>query len=318
MQESICSICRNATDNRLVVAEEMMFGLHDRFSYLECARCGCVQRLDPVDDLARYYPAGQYYSLEGGIPHGIAGLARKLRARSYFGASVIGRYLASRYPRADLAAVARLNPSRSWRILDVGCGGGKLLFDLAAAGFEYLRGVDPFIASDIHQGPVHIWKRTLADVPERDWDLIMFHHSLEHLTDQEQTLRMAGELLKPQGTCLVAVPIIGWAWRHYREKWVQLDAPRHVWLHSEGSLRMIAERAGLRVVATHHDSNELQFWGSELYRRGIRLRAEGAPRRFFPPKTLRRYRMWAERLNRRGMGDQASFLMVRNHASSPA
>ena len=57
-----CRICGNASDNRAHVAREMMFGTRERFDYVECARCGCLQIRDVPADLSPYYPA-DYYSL---------------------------------------------------------------------------------------------------------------------------------------------------------------------------------------------------------------------------------------------------------------
>jgi SAM-dependent methyltransferase len=304
-----CQICHNTSGNQTVIAEEMMIGLRHRFSYLECGGCGCLQRLDHIDDLAQYYPPG-YYSFSG-RRSGFMGLAERARVRLYMGRSRLGRRIAGLRPRADLAALAALNPPKDWRILDVGCGSGKLLFELADAGFQHLAGVDPMIESEIVSTRVRVRKCDLRDLQETGWDLIMFHHSLEHMPNQEEVLRAAARLLKPTGLCLVRQPVVNWAWRHYREKWVQLDAPRHVLLHTERSLGSLAERAGMRAVNTYYDSGELQFWGSELYRRNIPLRSEGAPRRFFPAKTLRRYRKWANRLNRKRLGDQAVFILAK-------
>ncbi|MGH2855114.1 MAG: hypothetical protein ACRDLF_13090, partial [Solirubrobacteraceae bacterium] len=66
MSAPTCAICANAAGNRVFGAREMMFGLRERFEYLECGECGCLQLLDVPEDLARFYPES-YYSL-GGAP----------------------------------------------------------------------------------------------------------------------------------------------------------------------------------------------------------------------------------------------------------
>jgi len=36
----------------------------------------------------------------------------------------------------------------------------------------------------------------------------------------------------PGGWCVIRIPTVSsFAWEHYREQWVQLDAPRHFFLH---------------------------------------------------------------------------------------
>ncbi len=305
-----CQVCGNPSHNRTIVVEEMMIGLRDRFEYLECNSCGCVQRLASVADPSAYYSTKNYYSFRTS-DNKLLNLAHKLRARAHFGRSLFSRWIASLRPRADLAAVTHLNPAKAWRILDVGCGAGKLLRELNALGFQYLRGVDPFLNGETEFGDVRIVNCDLRDLREDGWDLIMFHHSLEHISSQREVLRAAAARLRPGGICLVRVPVIGWAWRHYRENWVQLDAPRHSFLHTERSFLSMASESGLGLQTAYYDSEDFQFWGSELYRRGIPLSKAGGPRRHFSRRTLRCYKSWAARLNRERAGDQAVFVLTR-------
>jgi hypothetical protein len=98
------------------------------------------------------------------------------------------------------------------------------------------------------------------------------------------------------------------AWERFGTDWVQLDAPRHYYLHSIKSLVLLANRAGLDLASIEYDSTGFQFVGSELYRRQIPLReSDGAPSRLFTGKQLRQFEADARRLNRLGRGDQAVF-----------
>lgn len=48
----------------------MMFGSRDKFDYLECARCDCLQIEEVPADLSQYYPANYYAfqrPMEGGL-----------------------------------------------------------------------------------------------------------------------------------------------------------------------------------------------------------------------------------------------------------
>jgi hypothetical protein len=65
--------------------------------------------------------------------------------------------------------------------------------------------------------------------------------------------------------------VSSYAWEHYGVKWVQLDAPRHFSLHPVESIRLLAKKAGLKVVNITHNSTSFQFWGSEQYERDIPL-----------------------------------------------
>ena len=61
------------------------------------------------------------------------------------------------------------------------------------------------------------------------------------------------------------------AWEKYRENWVNLDAPMHVYLHFHFSIKLLAQNAGLKVLDFWSDSVSMQLWGSEQYIRDIPL-----------------------------------------------
>src|SRR6266404_3193255 len=308
-----CKICGNTPGNKIHQAKEMMFGWRDSFPYVECALCGCVALADAPADLGRFYPDGYcgFRAKEGGL----RGLAKKLRVQAYFGHGFgLGSWIAQRYPRPDLAAMARMAVPKDCRILDVGCGRGKLLLELRTLGYENLMGTDPFIESDLDFGNgVRVKKcflTELACAAEPAWDLIMFHHSFEHVPDELETLQAAARLLAPNGRCVIRIPVIGYAWKEYGTNWVQLDPPRHFFLHTEKSMGVLAQHAGLSVESVEYDSNEFQFWGSEVYRRGIPLVTDGVPRKFFSAKQFRSFRNKSDDLNAARRGDQAVFVLA--------
>src|SRR5215472_13549461 len=146
---------------------------------------------------------------------------------------------------------------------------------LREIGFTNVMGVDLYIANEIdHGNGVKVCKGTL-DVIEPSWDVIMLHHSFEHMTNPLQTLQAIVQHLSPGGICLIRIPIASsYAWQHYRTNWVQLDCPRHFFLHSVRSLERLANEAGLRLANTLYDSTATGLAFSELYQRDISM-AEG-------------------------------------------
>ena len=194
---------------------------------------------------------------------------------------------------------------------------GALLQALRSIGFDRLLGVDPFVAGDLDLGGgLRVVRAELAAI-DGEHDLVMFHHSLEHIAEQQRELSAATAILAPGGCCLVRIPTVSsWAWREYGTDWSALDAPRHLYLHSVRSLRRLAEQAGLRIERIVSDSTAFQFWGSEQYRRGIALMTSGsldiAPASgAFSAAELHRFNRRAAELNRRGDGDQIVVTMRR-------
>ena len=288
---------------------EMMFGTREPFEYRECTSCGCIKRHSQPGDLSRYYPADGYYA------HTF-----RLDARARVRRALLR--LAVRYPRSR-KLLSRVVPmqtvdfiqsfglERGMRILDVGSGVGRLIRDLRSAGFRNAVGIDPFIGSDLQDDYGVVVRKIDLNQADGGWDRIMFHHSFEHVDNPVETLRIVGSRLAPGGMCIIRIPVANWAWRQYGANWVQLDAPRHAYLHTEKSLGMAAQQAGLRMVESRYDSTDFQFWGSELYVRNIPLQKASANlTEYFSRDQLQEFRRRAEDLNRKRLGDQAMFFFA--------
>ncbi len=315
-----CRICENEEGNREYQAREMLYGYRDSHAYFQCSRCGCLQIAEFPRDMRRYYD-DTYYSHQPVIRKSIRKRAiARLRDRyAIFRTGLIGALLYSRYPTSQYDFLLPIKESLSpeTRVLDVGCGSGNLLKALREAGFKRLAGIDPLIEADIrYKGDLEIKKQDIHRA-EGSYDLIMFHHSFEHVSDPYETLRSAEALLAPEGHCLVRLPTVSsFAWRHYGVNWVQLDAPRHFYLHSIDSMKILAERAGLQVRDIIYDSTSFQFWGSEQYVRDIPLRdrrSYGMSRRdsILSEEDIAAFERRAQELNREGEGDQAAFYLTK-------
>ena len=139
-----------------------------------------------------------------------------------------------------------------------------------------------------------------------EWDIVLFHHSFEHMEEPFKVIEKAASLLKKGGVCVLFIPICdSYAYRHYRENWVGLDAPRHIYLYSVKSCRLLAERPGLHLEHYLHCSTSFQFTGSELYKKNLTLCE--SDNGYFSKKELKRFEKEARELNRKGEGDQVAF-----------
>lgn len=313
-RESRCRICGGRDTGEVYEAREMMHGLRTRFHYAQCADCGCLWLTDPPPDFSPYYSNG-YYSfgaVGGGVKRRVEWYLQGVRDATYFGGGgLLGRFLAKHFEDGALVWLSKLGVPRDAKILDVGCGSGRLLRKMAALGFGNLLGVDPFLPKETSNGGVKIRRAYLEDVKDEAYDLVMFQHSLEHLADPAGTLRSAGRILASSGKCLVRLPVVGEAWERYGINWVQLDPPRHMWIATEKAMTLVAEFAGLKVEKTEYDSTPFQFWASELYQRDVPL-SKTLPYNInvrLRVRQMREFREKAESLNRAGRGDQAMFLL---------
>ncbi len=316
-----CRICYNSASNVVWHVREMMFGQGVSFPYFECSKCGCLQIVEVPTNLGKYYPP-QYYSFAQPVLSDSSSFLPFLkRARFDYlvnRKNVLGRLtVAIRGEPTILSAIARAGASRDQNILDVGCGSGRLLLYLASIGFRRLTGIDPYVETDIrYENGVRILKRQLDDLDER-FDLIMLHHSFEHVREPLSTLEHLHRLLNPNCLLLLRMPTVdSFAWRNYRANWVQLDAPRHLHLHSKRSLELLAGQSGFTFEGLKYDSWAIQFWGSEQYARGIPLMdprsiAQDRKSTLFTSAELARFDKQSVELNRKGDGDQAAFYLRR-------
>lgn len=316
---NICGICQNTSGNRNYVVQEMMLGTREKFAYFKCAVCGCLQIHNVPADIARYYP-NTYYSLqpqENKKNSFLKKILKKQRLKYCLGErSFTNKIVTKLYkPPQYFKWFEGLNLKTDSKILDVGCGSGDLLLGMSNEGFTNLSGVDPFIANDIrYKNNVTIHKCDISDLRSK-FDCIMMHHSFEHAENPLVLLAKIREVLADNGCILIRIPLCdSYAWRTYQEHWVQLDAPRHFFLHTKKSISLLADTAGLRITDIVYDSNEFQFLGSEQYKQGIPLNAShsftNSPEgNIFTKEEVIQYKKLAAKLNDEQDGDQACFYL---------
>lgn len=142
------------------------------------------------------------------------------------------------------------------RFLDVGCGAGELLADMAAQGYEvYGTEVSPAAFRAI---PLALHARvTVGELedcrfPDMFFNLIMLSDVLEHTYNPLQTLKAVARILRRDGCVVISVP--NWddpdARIFPRNYWHNLDAPVHLWQFTAATLAQLAERVGLIAVGT--------------------------------------------------------------------
>lgn len=315
-----CRACQNEDEHRRFLVKEMMFGTTEEFEYFECADCGSVQICEnlPPDELIQHYPANYYSfhqrnSKRGAIKVWL--LRRRMRHILNEG-DLVGRLTAAIFrPAPILDVLSQAGLRRHHRVLDVGCGSGHLLNELADSGFERLVGVDPFVEKDVKfESGVAIYKKRLDEIADC-FDVMMFNHSLEHVLDPLETLRVARSRLGPDGICVVRLPTTSSiAYEEYGVDWFQLDAPRHVLIPSREGMRIMAGLAGFTLEKTIDDSYAASFWASEQYRRRIPLRhfssySENPASSVFSAAEISVFEERAIKANREGRGDQAAFIL---------
>lgn len=281
-----CPLCGSAASRPAIRARDDLHGIAGEFEYRRCTGCRTVYQ-DPrvvSDDLSLVYPR-QYYTharaADGSPARPGASLRDGIRAR------LIG---AVRDPsRADRLSAAlcqlrfvrelafyglldELIPRRPGRALEVGCGAGGLLATLTRAGWR-AEGIewDPRAASVAREAskcPVSVGHYARIPLERASYDLVLFHHVIEHLEDPRELFAWLGTVLAPDGVAVLVYPnAYGLTSRVFGEHWHQWDAPRHLWFPEMSALVAALRDHGLAARArTSARTTPLRFAQSRARR----------------------------------------------------
>jgi|SaaInlStandDraft_6_1057023.scaffolds.fasta_scaffold05870_4 2-polyprenyl-3-methyl-5-hydroxy-6-metoxy-1,4-benzoquinol methylase len=315
-----CPICSETNCNKSFMVHEMMSISGEEFKYILCKNCNTLYLSKIPDSMEKYYK-NNYYSfskISNKNPNSIYKKKLKLwrddalifgRLYSWFFIKLITRDNSLDFMRG-------LNLSKQSNILDVGSGSGALLHRLAESKFSNLTGIDPYILKNIsYKNGLNIYKKQLNDVDGK-FDLISFHHSFEHMENPLEVLHSAKKKISANGIIVLRIPIFpSFAWRKYRESWVQIDAPRHLHIFSVESIKILAGKSKLRVLKVEYDSNEFQFWGSEQCRAGVALNSQNSflnnPKgSIFSKLDMLKFKVLSKVLNMKKDGDQVAIYLV--------
>lgn len=168
--------------------------------------------------------------------------------------------------------------AKKGHLLDIGCGRGLMLAMAKENGWA-VTGVELNAETASHaRYAMGITMKTgrLSEIgfDAESFDAITLWHSLEHMPDAVEVVRVAAGLLKPGGLLLVSVPnfsslqslMSGPGWFH-------LDVPFHLYHFSASSIKRLLKNAGLDVMREEHLSLEFNPFGfiqSALNMAGLR------------------------------------------------
>lgn len=231
-----CIVCGNKKWIFLFAARDRMFGLPGRFSEYRCTNCGFV-RLQPKlskAEVTKYYPPTRYYSYGAAASPSFFGLLRAFFiAHEYF-------FFVPAMPMRG----------QRGKILDVGCGSGDTLAQLQSIGWDvYGLDVDAQAIGVAHQrGLINISLgsyEVMQKYPDNFFDAIRLYHVIEHLDDPQRCVKLIYKKLKPGGEIIIGTPNAGsLIAKLAKQYWLNLDAPRHLFLFTPKTLRILFTVSG--------------------------------------------------------------------------
>ncbi len=233
-----CPLCGGEDSEKYCSTRDYNWQIPGEFSYVGCQDCGLV-RQDPRpvrEHIPSLYP-----------PHYGTAVREPNQDPSAKISTAVHRYRASNIERS--ATVPGF-------IFDIGCGGGFFLEFMRQRGWR---------VGGVESAKEHVDYATdqlgLNNITRSAWpmetklpvraDAVCMFHLLEHLLEPVEALARTKDFLAPGGVVVVETPNVeSWPMRIFGQYCTQFDAPRHLSLFSQATLRQCAERAGLDVVET--------------------------------------------------------------------
>jgi SAM-dependent methyltransferase len=314
MTMNVCKVCASAALQAPLSVAEMLNGSREKFSYSQCAQCSSLQLMDPPADLSAYYQNATYGSFSP-IPRSWLKIAMR-RLRNQYAVRGLGGplgYLLNKLNPvpADFTIINRFAGSDS-TILDVGCGMGAYIADLRDIGFKHANGIDPYLASEVrHPNGATVRRCTLTELTEK-YDVIVSHHSFEHVDDPLRDLGHIRRSLNPGGVCILTVPVAEDLFRRYREHCYLIQAPQHFFLYSIKGMLALAQRAGFEVQEVIRDASNAVDWMSvsALWSEGkARNEVAGDLGAYLGAARMKEFQACQDQLRREGQGDNVTFIL---------
>jgi SAM-dependent methyltransferase len=240
-----CDLCGGSRYQPRAVYHEYLLFTGEKFQLVKCQDCG-LEFINP-----RPSPAiiGEYYPADYGAHQEVPRPLRKWQ-------SLAG---APDAPEPSLLRRVHLHIRQNmhWyliprfegggRVLDIGCGSGKLLDTLKHLGWETY-GVETSPAA-VERARARGHDVEVGRAEERhfegEFDLVYLWHVLEHTHDPSRVLANIRQMVRPGGRFHLCVPnrksIHAWM---FGRNWWSTDAPRHLYQFDRKTLTRYLEQAG--------------------------------------------------------------------------
>jgi 2-polyprenyl-3-methyl-5-hydroxy-6-metoxy-1,4-benzoquinol methylase len=236
-----CPLCRNGT------ARVRFRMSNSTFEVVQCTKCRFARTHPtvPGSEIHRYYPPAYYGENNRRFHPVLERLVTFFRTRR----------------------ARKVNSlMKTGSVLDVGCGRGHFLSYLRRQGWRTsgveLSEVAAKHAREIMKIDVHIGDFMTAPYAPDSFDVVIFWHVLEHMTNARDALLKARDLIRNRGLLIIAVPNFSSlqasaTGRH----WFHLDVPRHYSHFRSEVLLKLLKQEGFVLQHVDHFSVEQNIYG---------------------------------------------------------
>lgn len=287
MKFSRCRVCDEKDGSfEEIVARDYFTGSKEPYIYFLCKRCKSLSIGRVPGNLNTLYK--NYYSFSD---HEEFSWLRIFFYKMLLRGSSLTQTLASCFLKSqfDLSvkSLAPLGLNSQSKILDVGCGAGRLVSLLHKLGFSECYGIDPFLQEiKLPKMRNFLKRKDFFEVSDR-FDLVMFHHVFEHFTNLKEVIAHLSNILLPGGRCVIRIPNIdSYSFKRFKSNWFSIHAPFHFALPSEVGLEYLLKNTDLRIEKTKGEQLVEFFLYSIAHELGVSDYEQHGNRRFLESNKL--------------------------------
>lgn len=252
-----CIICGNQKRTWLASGTDYEYATTNmEFDFYQCQHCSLIF-IDPIPEqsmLDIIYPK-DYYAY---CTHNYSRIIKTMRSRQLDGKA---QKFLTKSGKKNINGI---------KILEIGCGRGDLLL-----AFRRVNATVSLTGIDFSEESITNIKKlgfqgesgniTETNLGGQKFDLIICQQLLEHLHNPLIFLQKVRSWLAPDGVFILETPGVESIGRKiFKGCWGGYHIPRHLFLFSEGTLRMILNSYGFEVIDIFYDMC-LAFWVWSLH-----------------------------------------------------
>lgn len=252
----VCTTCDSDDYRQIGQSPDFeYFSSADEYRIVECRQCGTIYiNPRPVDsELTVIYPPEyipyQFNRHLGSLMAKLRDLVQKQKVK------VIAKYA----KKDDL-------------VVDVGCGGGGLLYLVKKYGDPSwrLQGIDisESVLTNVRQMKIGALtgRFEIMDLPKNQADIIIMNQVIEHLDNPAAVIVKSYEYLKLGGYLIIETPsTVSWDAKLFiRRYWGGWHIPRHWYLFNQNNLSVLLEKNGFQVVEKSYLLSP-NFWVQSIH-----------------------------------------------------
>jgi len=233
-QETVnCLICNSVQSKPFYQDVPDRFNPDKTYREVICSQCGFVY-LSPrpiEEEMSHFYDLQDYH------PH-------HLSETSFF--DRIYARVRNRNSQNKQNLITKYCPSG--HLLDIGCGTGEFMMEMKK---------NKWLVTGLETAPEarEIAKGKGLQVSDKLWkveglfDVITLWHALEHIHRVDNLFTNIKRLLSPDGFLILALPNReSFDAEYYKNHWVALDAPRHLYHFRPADIEKLLKQYGLKII----------------------------------------------------------------------